>query len=175
MLNLEHKTKGDRIPDATFPVRPDGNWHELTSGDLFKDRTVIVFALPGAFTPTCSTSHLPGFSSNAGEFFSHGIDAIYCLSVNDWFVMDAWRNDLGVNNEVLMLPDGNGDFTRGMGMMVDKRHLGFGERSWRYAMIVRDGIIQDIFVENTADDGDPFEVSGAPQLLDYLSLKSAGG
>jgi len=168
MTHPQYRQAGEQIPNVSFRVRDDGEWCDLTTEEIFSGRTVVVFALPGAFTPTCSKSHLPGFANHAVELKAAGIDATYCLSVNDWFVMDAWREALGVGDDVTMLPDGNGDFTVDMGLLVDKRDLGFGERSWRYAMIVRDGVIDSIFVEDFEDAGDPFEVSGAPQILAHL-------
>ena len=168
MQHPQHLQVGDRVPDTAFKVRADGEWGEISGTEIFGGRTVLLFALPGAFTPTCTTSHLPGFASAIDRFKELGVDEIFCLSVNDWFVMEAWRESLGISTEVTLLADGNADFTKGMGLLVDKRNLGFGERSWRYAMIVRDGTIDAIFVEDFDDEGDPFSVSGAPQLLEYL-------
>lgn len=168
MQHPQHRQVGDLVPDTVFKFRADGEWGELSGAKIFSGRTVILFALPGAFTPTCTTSHLPGFASTIDLFKEHGVDEIFCLSVNDWFVMDAWRESLGISKEVTLLADGNADFTEGMGLLVDKRNLGFGKRSWRYAMIVRDGKIAALFVEDFDDEGDPFSVSGAPQLLEYL-------
>ena len=156
------------MPGTAFRIRENGDWRDLTYADIFAGRTVILFALPGAFTPTCTSSHLPGFAAHAEDLKNTGIDAVCCLSVNDWFVMEAWRQSLGIGDQVTMLPDGNGDFTDEMGMLVDRRNLGFGDRSWRYAMIVKDGVIDSLFVEDTSDPGDPFEVSGAPQILERL-------
>ena len=168
MQHPQHRKVGDLVPDTAFKIRTNSEWEELSGNEIFDGRTVILFALPGAFTPTCTTSHLPGFASNIDRFKKLGIDEIFCLSVNDWFVMDAWRESLGISKEVTLLADGNADFTEGMGLLVDKRNLGFGKRSWRYAMIVRDGTIAALFVEDFDDEGDPFSVSGAPQLLEYL-------
>lgn len=168
MRNPNHKKVGDLIPDALFPVRKEEEWHSLSASEIFKGSKVVLFALPGAFTPTCSKSHLPGFSSHAQKLFDVGVDTVCCLSVNDWFTMEAWRKDLQIGDEVMMLPDGNADFTTAMGMLVDKRHLGFGARSWRYSMIVNDGIIEKMFVEDFNDDGDPFQVSSAPSMLEAL-------
>lgn len=168
MRNPIHKKAGDLVPDALFPIRQGDNWHTLTTTDIFKRSKVVLLALPGAFTPTCSKSHLPGFSSHAAQLIETGVDKICCLSVNDWFTMEAWRKDLKIGEEVMMLPDGNADFTTAMGMLVDKRHLGFGARSWRYSMVVNDCIIEEIFVEDFNDEGDPFQVSGAPSMLKAL-------
>ena len=169
MNTPNHKKVGDNVPDSQFPIRVNDTWQTLASSDIFANKTVAVFALPGVFTPTCSKSHLPGFSAHAQELFAAGIDKIYCLSVNDWFVMEAWRKDLNVGDEVTMLPDGNMDFSVGMGLLVEKRSLGFGNRSWRYSMIVKDSVIDAIFVEDFNDPGDPFRVSGAPQMLEFLN------
>lgn len=169
MQPLEHKEVNSKVPDVTFPIRENDNWGNITSNHIFDKKNVVLFALPGAFTPTCSTSHLPGYSKHANEIISLGIDSIYCLSVNDWFVMEAWRKTLGVGSEIIMLPDGNMDFTKKMGMLLEKRHLGFGPRSWRYSMIVRDWTISQMFVEDFSDDGDPFAVSGAPNMIQSLS------
>lgn len=159
---------GDRVPEVTFRVRRDGNWVDVTTKDLFDGKTVAVFALPGAFTPTCSSTHLPGYMAHADELAAEGVDAIYCLSVNDSFVMNAWAKDQGVDQEVQVIPDGSGHFTREMGMLVDKDELGFGYRSWRYSMLVRDGKIEKMFVEDRNEPGDPFKVSDAKTMLDYL-------
>jgi peroxiredoxin len=168
MRNPIHKKVGDLIPDALFPIRQGDKWRNLTTIDIFSGRKVVLLALPGAFTPTCSKSHLPGFSSHAAQLLEAGVDRICCLSVNDWFTMEAWRKDLKIGEEVMMLPDGNADFTTAMGMLVDKRHLGFGARSWRYSMMVNDCIIKKLFVEDFNDEGDPFKVSGAPSMLEAL-------
>ena len=141
---------------------------ETQSGKRFAGKTVVVFSLPGAFTPTCSSTHLPRYEQLAGVFAGHGVDAIYCVSVNDAFVMDAWGKAQHAEH-VQLLPDGNGDFTRGMGMLVDRDDLGFGPRSWRYSMLVRDGVIEKQFVE-PQEPGDPFHVSDADTMLQYLCL-----
>ncbi|WP_422367853.1 peroxiredoxin [Pelagibius sp.] len=160
---------GDAVPMTTFKLRKGGEWLERTSQDYFKGRNVVLFALPGAFTPTCSSTHLPGYMALSKNLKTMGVDEIICLSVNDAFVMNAWGKDQGVEEEVTMLPDGSGHFTRAMGMLVDKDELGFGERSWRYSMLVADGVIQKIFVEDRAATGDPFAVSDAVTMLDYLN------
>ena len=168
-MQLDHRQAGDHVPETDFRIRDGETWRDLGYDELFTGRTVVVFALSGAFTPTCTSTHLPGFSMLAEEFKAKGVDGIYCLSVNDWFVMEAWRKSLNVGDEVTMLPDGNTDFTDQMGMLVEKRNLGFGERSWRYAMIVKDGVIESIFVEDTQDPDDPFKFSSAPYVLKHLS------
>ena len=150
-------------------------WVEQTTDDIFKDRKIVLFALPGAFTPTCSSQHLPGYEKMYDEFKSLGVDEVYCLSVNDAFVMNAWREDQKVS-KVKLLPDGSADFTRAMGMLVKKRNLGFGERSWRYSMYVENSEIKKIFVEPGFSDDcpdDPFEVSDAKTMIDYLKTLKA--
>lgn len=159
--------EGDRVPGVTFRVREDGTWKAVTSDELFDGKRVVVFALPGAFTPTCSSTHLPGFLEKNEEVRNQGVDAIYCLSVNDSFVMNAWAKEQGVDDEIGMIPDGNGEFSDKMGMLVDKSDLGFGKRSWRYAMVVNDGVIEKMFVE-PEKPGDPFEVSDVDTVLGYL-------
>ncbi|MGF1628717.1 MAG: peroxiredoxin [Kiloniellaceae bacterium] len=168
---------GDRVPEITFRLRSNGQWLEKSSVDLFKGRSVVVFAVPGAFASACSGRHLPGYVALARNIKRMGIDEIFCVAVNDAFVMNAWARDQGIEDEVTLLPDGNGDFTRAMGMLVDKSRLGFGQRSCRYSMVVRDGTIAQIFVENSGDTEDPFEVSDAITMLDHLdsnALRAAG-
>ena len=159
--------EGHRVPKVTFKTRADGEFVDVTSDDIFKDRTVVVFALPGAFTPTCSSTHLPRYNELAGVFRENGVDEIVCLSVNDAFVMDAWKKDQEADH-VTLIPDGNGEFTEGMGMLVDKSDVGFGKRSWRYSMLVKDGVIEKMFVEPDVP-GDPFEVSDAETMLAYIN------
>ncbi|SKA13760.1 Glutaredoxin-family domain-containing protein [Oceanospirillum multiglobuliferum] len=159
--------EGQAVPQVVLPTRANGQWVKLTSDELFKGKNVVVFALPGAFTPTCSSTHLPRYNELAPAFKANGIDQIICLSVNDPFVMEAWAADQKAEN-IMMLPDGNGDFSRGMGLLVDKSQLGFGERSWRYSMLVRDGVIEKMFIEPEVE-GDPFEVSDADTMLDYIN------
>jgi len=157
---------GDRVPDVTFRMRKGPDWVATSSAEIFNGRNVVVFSLPGAFTPTCSSMHLPRYEELAPVFQKLGIDEIVCVSVNDPFVMEEWgRNESA--DKVHLLPDGNGDFTRGMGMLVDKRDLNFGARSWRYSMLVRDGRIEKLFAEPDKP-GDPFEVSDADTMLKYL-------
>jgi glutaredoxin-like protein len=158
---------GQRVPNVTFKSRENGELVDMTTDDIFKDRTVVVFALPGAFTPTCSSTHLPRYNELAGVFRENGVDAVVCVSVNDAFVMDAWKEDQEAEN-VTLIPDGNGDFTAGMGMLVDKSALGFGKRSWRYSMLVKDGVIERMFIE-PEEPGDPFVVSNADTMLDYIN------
>lgn len=139
----------------------------MTTDELFKNKTVIVFSLPGAFTPTCSSSHLPRYNELAPVFARLGVDDILCVSVNDTFVMNAWKDDQKADR-ITFIPDGNGEFTAGMGMLVEKEELGFGKRSWRYSMLVRNGVVEKMFVE-PEEPGDPFKVSDADTMLKYLS------
>jgi peroxiredoxin len=178
--NYSHKNlEGSQVPEVTFKTRVRDEsvegpnpfrWQDVTSNEIFKGKKVVIFALPGAFTPTCSSTHLPGFESKYDDFKQMGIDEVYCLSVNDAFVMYKWGKDLGAE-KVKMLPDGNADFTRQMGMLVKKENLGFGKRSWRYSMYVEDGEIKKMFIEDGFSDDcaeDPFEVSDADTMMDYL-------
>lgn len=159
--------EGQKVPQVTFRTRSGGDWKNVSSDDVFKGRTVVVFSLPGAFTPTCSSTHLPRYNELAPAFFASGVDAIACVSVNDAFVMNAWAADQACEN-VILLPDGNGEFAAGMGMLVDKSELGFGARSWRYSALVKDGVVQKLFAE-PHKPGDPFEVSDADTMLAYLN------
>jgi glutaredoxin-like protein len=159
--------EGQRIPQVTFRTRQEGKWVDVSTDQIFKGRNVIVFALPGAYTPTCSTTHLPRYNELAPVFSKHGIDEIVCLSVNDAFVMSEWQKDQNAPN-VTFIPDGNGEFTHKMGMLVDKSDLGFGKRSWRYSMLVRDGVIEKMFIE-PEKEGDPFEVSDADTMLNFIA------
>lgn len=171
--------EGAHIPDAIFKTRVRDEsvggenpyrWQDATSDEIFKDKTVVVFGLPGAFTPTCTSTHAPGFEEKYDELKSIGVDEVYCLSVNDAFVMKAWADKLGIK-KVKMLPDGNGDFTRGMGMLVKKENLGFGDRSWRYSMLVKDGVIKKLFIEPGMVDNcedDPFTVSDAQTMVEAV-------
>ena len=163
--------EGRKVPDVTFRTRRDHEWVDVTSDELFKGRTVVVFALPGAFTPTCSSTHVPRYNQLAPAFREHGVDEIVCVSVNDAFVMNEWQADQKAD-QITFLPDGNGEFTRGMGMLVAKNDLGFGERSWRYSMLVRDGVVEKQFIE-PEEPGDPFGVSDADTLLAYLAPDAA--
>ena len=148
----------------------DYDWVEQTSTDIFKDKRIVVFALPGAFTPTCSSTHLPGYEARYESILSNDVDEVYCLSVNDSFVMNAWFSSLGINN-VKPIADGNGNFTRQMGMLVKKEAVDFGMRSQRYSMVVDNGRVEMIFCEEGKEDnfaGDPFEISDATSMLNYL-------
>lgn len=165
--NVEFKT---RIRNDALEGPNPFEWKNLSSDDIFKGKKVIVFSLPGAFTPTCSTSHLPGYEKHYDEFNALGVDAIVCISVNDAFVMYHWGLSQKAEN-VFLLPDGSGEFTRKMGMLVNKDNVGFGMRSWRYSMLVDDGEIVKSFIEDGFGDNcptDPFEVSDADTMLNYL-------
>ncbi len=162
-----------RVRDESVEGPNPYRWQDVTTDEVFKGKKIVVFALPGAFTPTCSSTHLPGYEAAYNELKALGVDEVYCLSVNDAFVMFQWGKAQGVQN-VKLLPDGSADFTRGMGMLVKKDNLGFGERSWRYSMYVVDGEIKKLFVEpGFMDDcpADPFEVSDATTMLNYLKTE----
>lgn len=163
---MQDKT-GQKIPHVALPVRENFAWAQWQTQEIFANKTVVVFSLPGAFTPTCSSTHLPRYDQLSEVFSDNGVDDIYCVSVNDTFVMDAWANDLAIKN-VKMLPDGNGDFTDGMDMLVEKKQLGFGKRSWRYSMLVKNGVIDKMFIEEETP-GDPFGVSDADTMLNYIN------
>lgn len=159
--------EGQPVPQVTFRTRRDHEWVDVSSDEIFKGKTVIVFALPGAFTPTCSSTHVPRYNQLASTFKQHGVDDIICMSVNDAFVMNEWQAEQDADN-LTFIPDGNGDFARGMGLLVSKSDLGFGERSWRYSMLVKDGVIEKQFIE-PEKPGDPFEVSDADTMLGYIA------
>jgi glutaredoxin-like protein len=159
--------EGQNVPQVVFPVRQNHEWVNVSTDDIFKGKTVVVFSLPGAFTPTCSSTHVPRYNQLASAFKQHGVDDIVCVSVNDTFVMNEWKAEQLADN-ITFLPDGNGDFTRGMGMLVSKNDLGFGDRSWRYSMLVKDGVIEKMFIEPDLP-GDPFEVSDADTMLGYIA------
>ena len=165
--SAEESMLGKSVPDVTFRVREGDEWKDITSNDLFSNKTVVLFSLPGAFTPTCSSTHLPRYNELASTFSANGVDQIICMSVNDTFVMNAWKEDQEAGN-VLVIPDGNGEFTDGMGLLVDKKDLGFGKRSWRYSMLVKNGVVEKMFVE-PFKEGDPFEVSDADTMLEYIN------
>jgi glutathione-dependent peroxiredoxin len=162
--------EGQQVPQVSFRLRVNDQWKTTSTDELFKGKNVIVFSLPGAFTPTCSSTHLPGFNELAPLFKTHGIDSIVCVSVNDPFVMEEWAKTQESAN-VMLLPDGNGVFTEQMGMLVDKSAVNFGKRSWRYSMLVRDRKIEKMFIEPQVE-GDPFEVSDADTMLRYLDPKA---
>ena len=165
--NLE----GQRVPNVTFRTRTGHEWIDASTDEVFAGKSVIVFSLPGAFTPTCSSSHVPRYNQLVPEFEKLGIDEVICVSVNDAFVMNEWQRAQKAER-VRFLPDGNGDFSAGMGLLVGKENLGFGKRSWRYSMLVRDGVIDKMFIENE-EPGDPFSVSDADTMFGYLAPESS--
>lgn len=162
--------ESQRAPSVVFKTRANGEWGEINTDELFAGKTVVVFALPGAYTPTCSSTHLPRFQALASTLKANGVDTIACLSVNDAFVMDSWSREQEAA-DIVFLPDGNGEFSKQIGMLVDKSELGFGPRSWRYSMLVKDGVIEKMFIEQEVP-GDPFEVSDADTMLDYVNPKA---
>lgn len=176
---MSHPLTNQRVPSVTFKTRVRDEsiagdnpykWQDRTTDEIFENKKIVLFSLPGAFTPTCSSTHAPGYETKYEEFKKLGIDEVICLSVNDAFVMKQWADKLGIT-KVYMLPDGNADFTRQMGMLVKKENLGFGDRSWRYSMYVDNGEIKQMFVEPNFSDNcvdDPFEVSDADTMLGYL-------
>jgi len=171
-----------RVPNVVFKTRVRDEsiegpnpfrWQDVTTAEIFAGKKIVLFALPGAFTPTCSSTHLPGYETHYDEFKALGVDEVICLSVNDAFVMFQWGKHLQME-KIKMLPDGNGDFTRKMGMLVEKDNLGFGMRSWRYSMFVNDQVIEKIFIEPEFGDNcpiDPFEVSDADTMLAYVKSR----
>jgi len=174
-----------KLPNVTFKMRTSNEfetgeacfidgvnpWKSATSKDLFGNRRVVIFSLPGAFTPTCSSQQLPSYDQMIKEFKKHDIDNIYCISVNDSFVMNAWSHYLGVKN-IDLIPDGTGQFTRLMGMLINKDHNGFGMRSWRYALVADNMEIEKMFVEpginDTGNDDDPYEETKPENVLKFL-------
>jgi glutathione-dependent peroxiredoxin len=162
--------EGQKVPQASFRARSESDWKTLTTDDIFKGKTVVVFSLPGAFTPTCSSTHVPRYNELAPVFKANGVDSVVCIAVNDAFVMNEWARTQECGG-ITMLPDGNGEFTEKMGMLVDKSELGFGKRSWRYSMLVKDGVIQKMFIE-PEKPGDPFEVSDADTMLNHINPKA---
>lgn len=177
---------GSRLPEVTFHTRVRDEsiggpnpyrWQDVTTADYFKGKRAVLFALPGAFTPTCSTYQLPGFEKGFGDFAELGVDAIYCLSVNDSFVMNQWAKAQNLEN-VQVIPDGSGEFTRRVGMLVRKDNLGFGLRSWRYAAVIHDGVIEAWFEEPGLADNhgdDPYGVSSPENVLAWLRADAAKG
>lgn len=155
---------GDSLPTATFMTMTSEGPRPISVDDIFKGKTVAVLALPGAFTPTCSARHLPGYKEQAEAFKAKGVDQIVCISVNDVFVMGAWAKDQGISDEVTLLADGNGDFTRAIGLDFDGSKFGMGLRSQRYSMVVKDGVVDKLNVE----EGGEFRVSAADYLLEQI-------
>ena len=161
---------GDPIPVVDIPLRVGDEFTTINTGEISEGKRIVIFALPGAFTPTCSTQQLPGFEENYGKFQEKGIDEVYCLSVNDSFVMNAWFKDLGIEN-VKSLPDGARSFTMSIGALCEKNNLGFGFRSWRYAIVVNDGVVENVFTEEGFGNNietDPYEVSTPENVLDNI-------
>lgn len=166
-----------RLPSMQFRIRtqtqqsPGFQWDSVTSDSLFANKRVIIVGMPGAFNPTCSSNHLPGYEANYSELLSHNIQEVYVVSVNDSFVMNSWFENLDIRN-VKAVPDGSGDFTRMMGMMVKKDHQGMGYRSWRYAVIADNMLVERMFIEpGFSDDfpADPLGISSAHSVLEYLT------
>lgn len=164
-------------PSVTFKTRittdeaPGFAWQDMLSADMFNGRRVVLVAVPGAFTPTCSSTHLPGYEASYKEIRGLDVDDVYCISVNDSFVMNSWFKSLGIEN-VIPVPDGAGEFTRKMGFLINKANIGFGYRSWRYSMVIDNGIVEQMFIEPGFDDnseGDPFQVSDAQTMVNYLA------
>ena len=169
-LNVPNIVFKTRVRDESIGGDNPFRWQDVSTDDVFKGKSIVVLALPGAFTPTCSSTHLPGFEAKYDELKAKGVDEVYCVSVNDAFTMFQWSKNLQVE-KVKMLPDGNGDFTRLMGMLVKKENLGFGDRSWRYSMHVVDGEIKKMFAEPGLMDNcpdDPFTCSDIDTMMDYL-------
>jgi peroxiredoxin len=159
-----------QVPEVQFQFRENGQFVTRTTSELFNGKRVVIFSLPGAFTPTCSAYQLPGFEEKYDDFLGLGIDDIYCISVNDGFVMNAWAQDQNIE-KVTLIPDGNAYFTRSMGMLVNKSNLGFGDRSWRYAAVVDNGIIEKLFVEEGQRDNadtDPYEATTPEVVFNYV-------
>jgi peroxiredoxin len=164
------RTEGYKVPEVEFVFRESGEFVTRTTSELFSNKRVVIFSLPGAFTPTCSAYQLPGFEEKYEDFQALGIDEIYCISVNDGFVMNSWAQDQNIKN-VKLIPDGNAYFTRGMGQLVTKSNLGFGDRSWRYSAVIDNGVIEKIFIEDGKQDNapnDPYEVSTPENVLEYV-------
>ena len=155
---------GDRMPAGTFGIMTESGPGKLTTGELFAGRKVILFSVPGAFTPTCSRKHLPGFVDHAEAIRARGVDTIACMAVNDVYVMDAWGRDQGVGDRVLMLADGNGDYSDALGLAVDSSRFGMGRRGRRFAIVVDDGVARHVAV----DEPGRFEVSSAEAILELL-------
>jgi len=159
--------EGEKVPEVTFKTRVGSEWADVESREIFAGRNVVVFSLPGAFTPTCSSAHVPRYNELEPAFRAAGIDEIVCMSVNDAFVMNEWQSQQRADR-IRFLPDGSGEFTHGMGLLVNRDDLGFGQRSWRYSMLVRDGVIVKMFIE-PEEPGDPFRVSDADTMLEYVA------
>jgi peroxiredoxin len=171
---------GRHVPEVVFKTRVRDEriegpnpyrWQDRSSSDIFSGKRVVVFSLPGAFTPTCTTEQCPAYERSYEDICALGVDDVYCISVNDAFVMFQWARHLGIN-KLKLIPDGSGSFTRRMGMLINKEHLGFGYRSWRYSMLVTDGVIEAFFEEpginDSGADDDPYGVSTPEAMIEYL-------
>jgi peroxiredoxin len=170
-MEVKMRKEQYQVPEVQFQFRESGEFVTRTTSELFNNKRVVIFSLPGAFTPTCSAYQLPGFEEKYDDFLGLGIDDIYCISVNDGFVMNAWAQDQNIE-KVKLIPDGNAYFTRSMGMLVSKSNLGFGDRSWRYAAIVDNGVIEKLFVEAGQRDNadtDPYEESTPDKVFEYVA------
>ena len=185
ILNTILRIMANYLPNINFRMRVNNEfetgeacyiddidpWKSVSSKELFEGKRVVLFSLPGAFTPTCTSQQLPAYDQKFEEFKSHGIDSIYCISVNDSFVMNAWSHYLDVKN-IQMIPDGTGQFTRMMGMLINKDHLGFGMRSWRYSLIANNMHIEQMFIEeginDSGNDDDPYKATNPDNLLEFL-------
>jgi peroxiredoxin len=172
--NRNKMIEGKKCSSVVLKTRKIGKWVDVNTGDIFKEKKVILFSVPGAFTPTCSEKQLPGFEKKHDKLLSLGINEVYCISVNDGFVMNVWADQQKLK-KVKILPDGNADFTRSMGMLIDKKHLGFGQRSWRYCAIINDGVVekwwQEAGMNNDGSDPDPYEETTPENCIEYLSKK----
>jgi peroxiredoxin len=169
-MEVKMRKEQYQVPEVQFQFRENGQFVTRTTSELFNGKRVVIFSLPGAFTPTCSAYQLPGFEEKYDDFLGLGIDDIYCISVNDGFVMNAWAKDQDIE-KVTLIPDGNAYFTRSMGMLVNKSNLGFGDRSWRYAAVVDNGIIEKLFVEAGQRDNadtDPYEATTPEVVFEYV-------
>ncbi len=175
--------EGRKVPSVVFKTRVRDEsvggpnpfrWQDVSSREIFDGKRVVVFSLPGAFTPTCSNEQCPAFDRLYPEFRDLGVDEVYCISVNDAFVMFQWGKSLNLKN-VKLIPDGSGHFTRRMGMLINKDHVGFGYRSWRYAMVVKDGVVEKWFEEpginDAGENGDPYGESAPENVLGYLRAR----
>jgi peroxiredoxin len=172
--NRNRMIEGKKCSNVVLKTRKIGKWVDVSTNDLFKNKKVILFSLPGAFTPVCSEKQLPGFEENYDKFLGLGINEVYCISVNDGFVMNTWADQQKLR-KVKVLPDGNADFTRSVGMLVEKKHVGFGQRSWRYCAIINDGVVekwwQEVGMNNEGSDLDPYEETTPENCIEYLSKK----
>ena len=167
MLIMMNLCEGQKVPDVTFSVRENGEWQKVNTDTLFKGKTVVLFALPGAFTPNCSSDHLPRFNELSDTFKENGVDRVICLSVNDPYVMEQWREEQKADG-IYFLPDGNGEFSAAMGLLVNKSDLGMGQRSVRYSMLVKNSIVEKMFIE-AQEPSDPYKVSDADTMLKYIN------